>query len=329
MAKPKVYVTRQLTSEAMDYLEQNCQLKYWASENPVPREILSQEVSTVDGLLSMLADRIDGQLFASAPRLRVVSNMAVGFDNIDVTAATQRGIMVTNTPGVLTEATADLAWALLMAAARRVVEGDNLVRRGEWRGWSPLFMCGQDIYGATLGIIGMGRIGQAVARRARGFGMRVLYHKRNRDLEAERELGLEYAGLEQLLRNSDYVSLHCPLTPETKNLLGDREFALMKPTTVLINTARGPVVDENALYRALSDKTIWAAGLDVFNVEPIPPDHPLLALDNLVVAPHVGSATYSTRASMAMMAARAVVQGTTGHVPESLLNPEYQYHSNI
>jgi glyoxylate reductase len=328
MSKPKVYLTRKLTDQAMEYLSANCDLRYWDGDDAVPREVLLREVREVEGILSMLADPMNEEVFKAAPKLKVVSNMAVGFDNIDVPLATNRGIMVTNTPGVLTEATADMAWALLMASARRIGEADKLVRAGEWQGWSPLFMCGQDVYGSTLGIIGMGRIGLAVARRAKGFGMQVIYNKRNRDLEAEQELGLQYVSLEDLLKNSDYVSVHCPLTPETKHMLGEKEFAMMKPTAILVNTARGAVIDEEAMYRALRDKLIWAAGLDVFNREPISADHPLLALDNVVVAPHLGSATYNTRSEMAMISARAVIQGVTGHVPEFLLNPEYQYHSN-
>jgi glyoxylate reductase len=328
MSKPKVYLTRKLTDQAMEYLSANCELRYWDGDDAVPREVLLREVRDVEGILSMLADPMNEEVFKAAPKLKVVSNMAVGFDNIDVPLATNRGIMVSNTPGVLTEATADMAWALLMASARRIGEADKLVRAGEWQGWSPLFMCGQDVYGSTLGIIGMGRIGLAVARRAKGFGMQVIYNKRNRDLEAEQELGLQYVSLEDLLKNSDYVSVHCPLTPETKHMLGEKEFAMMKPTAILVNTARGAVIDEEAMYRALRDKLIWAAGLDVFNREPISADHPLLALNNVVVAPHLGSATYNTRSEMAMISARAVIQGVTGHVPEFLLNPEYQYHSN-
>lgn len=324
MEKPCIYVTKKLPGEAMGLLEQECHVKCWEGEGPVPGEVLKREISSVQGVLTMLSDKVDGPLMDLAPTLKVISNMAVGFDNIDIEAATSRAIMVANTPGVLTEATADLAWSLLMAAARRIVEGDNLVRNGGWKTWSPMFMCGQDVYGTTLGIIGMGRIGLAVARRARGFGMRVLYYKRNRDLEQERESGLEYADLKKLLAQSDYVSIHCPLTSETRNLLGKKEFDIMKPTAVLVNTSRGPVIDEQALYQALKDKKIWAAGLDVFYKEPVPQDHPLLSLDNVVLAPHVGSATFSTRTKMAAVAAQNLVEGLSGRVPKFLVNPGYQ-----
>ena len=326
MNKPKVYITRKLMDEVMDYLNLHCNVAVWEGVGAVPRVVLAKELAGVQGVLTMLTDHVDGELLDYEPDIKIVSNMAVGFDNIDVTAATERGVMIANTPGVLTETTADVAWALLMAAARRLVEGDRLVRNGGWQTWSPLFMCGQEVAGSTIGIIGLGRIGAAVARRAKGFGMKVMYNKRNRDLEAERELGIEYASFEQLLRESDFVSVHCPLKPETRGLLGDAEFELMKPSAVLINTARGPIVDEAALYRALKERKIWAAGLDVFEKEPLDQYHPLLSLDNLVVAPHIGSATIATRSKMAMLAAENLVQGVTGHVPKFLVNPEYDYN---
>ncbi len=326
MDKPKVYVTRKLMDEVVDFLNENCEVKYWEGDGAVPREVLEQEISSVQGVLTVITDRVDGALLDLAPGLRIVSNMGVGFDNIDVQAATSRGVMVANTPGVLTETTADLAWALLMAASRRVVEGDKLVRNGGWKVWSPLFMCGQDVYGATLGIVGLGRIGLAVARRAKGFGMKVIYYKRTRDLEAEKELGIEYVSMENLLTQSDFISIHCPLNPDTRNLFGDKEFEMMKPSAILVNTARGGVIDEEALYRALRNGKIWAAGLDVFQVEPLFPEHPLLTLDNVVINPHVGSATIATRFKMAMRAAQNLVQAVTGQVPTYLVNPEYRHH---
>ncbi|HWJ02209.1 MAG TPA: D-glycerate dehydrogenase [Verrucomicrobiae bacterium] len=326
MEKPKVYVTRKLMDQVMEYLNQHCTVKVWDGEETAPRAVVEKEIREVEGLLTVLSVRVDEQLLDLNPGLKIVSNMAVGFDNINVSAATARGVMVGNTPGVLTETTADVAWALMMAAARRVVEGDKLTRSGGWEAWSPLFMCGQDVYGTTLGIVGLGRIGMAMARRAKGFGMKVLYTKRNRDLEAEKELGLEYVSMEQLLKDADYVSIHCPLTPETTHLFGEREFNKMKPTAILVNTSRGPVIDEAALFKALKERKIWAAGLDVFEKEPVDPNHPLLTLDNLVVTPHIGSATISTRTKMAMRAAENLVQGVTGHVPKYLVNPEYEYN---
>ncbi len=321
MNRPKIYVTRAIPEAGLNLLK-DCDLRIWREERAVPREVLAQELAWADGLLCMLSDRIDGELLDGAPNLKIVSNMAVGYDNINVPDCTARRVMVTNTPGVLTETTADLAWALLMATARRVVEGARVIERGQWKSWAPMFLAGMDVYGATLGLVGMGRIGRAVARRARGFDMKVIYHNRRRDPEAERELGVEYRGLDDLLRESDFVSLHMPLTPETRGMIGEREISLMKPTAVLINTARGAVVDEMALYRALEGKKIWAAGLDVFEVEPVPLDNPLLKLDNVVAIPHIGSASIATRTKMAVMAAQSVLAGVTGQRPQNLVNPE-------
>ncbi len=252
----------------------------------------------------------------------MISNYAVGYDNIDVAAATARGILVCNTPGVLTETTADLAWALLMAAARRVVAADGYLRAGKWRSWSPQLMLGQDVHGATLGIVGFGRIGQAVARRAQGFGMRILYHDLERKAQAEEAVGAEFAGLRDLLRASDFVSVHTPLTEETHHLIGSEELALMKPTAVLINTARGPVVDGGAVAEALRERRIFAAALDVFEREPPAPDDPLLKLDNAVVVPHIASASVATRTRMAMMAAENLLAGLRGERPPHLVNLE-------
>ena len=270
----------------------------------------------------MLTDPIDTVVLHAGRRLRIVAQMAVGYDNVDVAAATERGILVTNTPGVLTETTADLAFALLLAAARRVVEGDRLARTGGWKSWHPSFLLGQDVHGATLGIVGLGQIGQAVARRARGFDMRILYHDRTRHVEAEAGLSAEFVDLEHLLRESDFVSLHVPLSPETRHLIGGRELALMKPTAVLVNAARGPVVDQQALYEALRERRIAAAGLDVMEVEPIPVDDPLLTLDNVVITPHVGSASVATRAKMAEMAVESILQALRGELPVRCVNPE-------
>lgn len=248
--------------------------------------------------------------------------MAVGYNNIDVSAATRKGIMVTNTPDVLTETTADLTFALLMATARRLLEASDYLRRGEWKTWSPMLLTGQDVHGATLGIIGMGRIGEAVAKRAKGFDMRVLYHNRNRKPEVEEKLGVTYADLPTLLKESDFVCILTPYTSETHHLIGKGELAIMKKTAVLINTSRGGVVDENALYEALTTGTILAAGLDVFEQEPVPLNHPLLSLPNVVALPHIGSASVQTRTRMAELAAQNLLQALAGELPENLVNTE-------
>jgi glyoxylate reductase len=270
----------------------------------------------------LLTDRIDAALLAAAPRLRVVANMAVGYDNIDVEACTRRGVLVTNTPGVLTETTADLVWALMMAAARRVVEAQKFIEADRWRTWSPLLLTGQDVYGATLGIIGAGRIGAAVARRAVGFGMRIMYHNRRSAPELEAATGAVYAGLEELLAAADFVVTLVPLSAETHHLIGVDQLRLMKPSAVLVNAARGPVVDEQALYQALSEGWIWAAGLDVWEQEPIRASHPLLSLPNVVALPHIGSASIATRTRMAVMAAANLVAAVRGERPENVVNAE-------
>jgi glyoxylate reductase len=284
--------------------------------------VLLQEVADCDGLLCLLTDPIDAEVIAAGARLRVISQIAVGVDNIDLRAATARGIPVGHTPGVLTEATADFTFALLMAAARRIPEGVDYVRAGKWRTWEPMGLLGVDIWGATLGIVGMGRIGTAVARRARGFAMHILYYDPTRRPELEAELGVEYAALDDLLARSDFVSLHCPLTPETHHLIGEAALKRMKPTAILINAARGPVVDPAALVRALSEGWIRAAALDVTEPEPIPPDHPLLSLPNCIVVPHIASATVSTRERMAAMAAENLLAGLRGQRLPYCANPE-------
>lgn len=319
---PKVYVCRRLPAAALHRLAGRCRLGLWDSEEPVPPEVLREAVGEADGLLTTLTDRIDAALLDRAPNLRVVSNFAVGYDNVDVAACTARGIVVTNTPGVLTEATADLAFALLLAAARRLPEAERFLRAGRWTGWKPMELAGVDVHGATLGIVGFGRIGRAVARRARGFDMRVLYWNRTPRPEAAAETGAEHRPLDDLLRESDFVSVHCALTSETRGLIGERELGLMKPSAILVNTARGAVVDEAALHRALAAGRLRAAGLDVYAAEPIGPDHPLLALDNVVALPHIGSATEATRTRMAVLAAENLLAVLAGRRPEHLVNPE-------
>ncbi|PPA87346.1 D-glycerate dehydrogenase [Brevibacillus laterosporus] len=310
--KPFVYVTRKVAKEAMNLLATIATVEVWDQEYPVPRDILLDKAKRSDGLYVMLSDRIDRELIDAAPHLKVVSTLAVGYDNIDVEACKKRGIVVTNTPDVLTDATADLAFGLLMAAGRRFVEANRVLMNGEWKTWSPYFMAGQRIHGATIGIIGMGRIGEAVAKRASGFDMRILYHNRSRKVEAEETYGATYCSLPDLLCESDYVVLLTPLTEETKGLMGAEQFAMMKSTAVFINASRGATVDEVALYQALKQETIWAAGLDVFQQEPIPTDHPLLSLPNVVALPHIGSATYETRDRMAMLVAQNLVAVLSG-----------------
>jgi glyoxylate reductase len=319
--KPKIYITRKLPELVVERLRVVCELKMWENEeDPVPREILEKEILDVDGLYCLLTESIDQPLLNLAQRLKIVSNMAVGYNNIDVAAATKKGIMVTNTPGVLTETTADLTFALLMASARRIVEASDYLREGKWKTWSPMQLTGQDIYGATLGILGLGRIGEALAKRARGFDMNILYHNRSRKLEAEEQLGIQYAGKETLLRESDFVCVLTPFTPKTKNYIGVEELSLMKPTSVLINTARGGIVNEDALYHALRNGEIWGAGLDVFEEEPVRTDHPLLSLPNVVALPHIGSASLATRLRMASLAAENLLQGLQGERPKNLVN---------
>jgi glyoxylate reductase len=310
--KPKVYVTRKLPAPALDELARACEVEIWDRETPPPYETIAARVADKDGLLCLLTDRIDAALMDAAPRLKVISQCAVGYDNVDVAAAKARGIAVGNTPGVLTDATADFAFTLMLAAARRVVEGADFVRAGKWETWGLSLLLGLDVFGATLGIVGMGRIGQAVAKRARGFEMRVLYHDAVRRPEAERALGVEYRPLDDLLAEADFVSLHVSLNPQTRGLIGARELRRMKPSAVLVNTARGPVVDTEALYDALSRGEIAAAALDVTDPEPLPADHKLLTLPNVIVTPHIASATVTSRTRMALMAVRNLIAGVRG-----------------
>jgi glyoxylate reductase len=310
--KPKVFVTRHLPQVARDELERSCDVEIWDYEYPPRYELIKEKIRDKAGLLCLLTDQIDSALMDAATELKVISQCAVGFDNIDVAAATARGIIVGNTPGVLTDATADFTFTLMLSAARRVVEGMDYVRAGKWETWGLTLLLGQDVYGATLGIIGMGRIGQAVAKRARGFAMRVLYYDQQRLPEVEQSLGVEYCSLDDLLAEADFVSLHVNLTPETKSLIGARELGLMKPNSVLVNTARGPIVDPEALYAALKSGSIAAAALDVTDPEPLPTGHKLLSLSNLIVVPHIASATVTSRTQMALIAVRNLVAGLEG-----------------
>jgi len=318
---PRVFVTRAIPEPGLSPLRAATQLEVWPDELPPPYATLLQKAAAVDGLLCLVTDRIDAGLLAAAPRLKALSQMAVGVDNIDLAAATARGLPVGHTPGVLTETTADFAWALLMAAARRVVEGDRFTRAGRWRTWGPMLLLGPDVSGATLGLVGFGRIGQAMARRARGFDMRVLYYDRQRHPQAEQALGAAYAELDELYARSDFVSLHTSLNPTTHHLVGEAAFALMKPGAILVNTSRGPVVDPQALYSALHSGRLAGAALDVTDPEPLPMDSPLLTLDNLIIAPHIASASFQARGKMAAMAAENLLAGLAGQRVPHCANP--------
>ncbi|HIP88337.1 MAG TPA: D-glycerate dehydrogenase [Anaerolineales bacterium] len=317
-----IYITRPIPEAGLRLLREACVVRMWEGELPPPKEVLLREVAGCDGLLCLLTDPIDKEVIDAGKRLRVISQYAVGVDNIDLEAATARGIPVGHTPGVLTEATADLTFALLLAAARRIPEGVEHVRQGRWRTWEPMVLLGREVWGKTIGIVGLGRIGTAVARRARGFAMRVLYHSRSRKPDLEAELGVEYTPLEDLLAQADFVSLHCPLTPETHHLIDEAALRRMKPTAILINAARGPVVDTDALLRALREGWIEAAALDVTDPEPLPADHPLLDLPNCIVVPHLGSATVAARERMAVMAAENLLAGLHGERLPYCANPE-------
>ena len=322
--KPKVYLTRKITPEALDMISEVAEIKLWTGELAIPCETLLEQVKDIDGLLCLLNDKVDAPIMDAAPRLKVISNCAVGYDNIDIAEATKRGILVGNTPGVLSETTADFAFALLMAAARRVAEADKYTRRGLWQvAWEPMLLLGQDIHHSTLGIVGLGRIGIEVARRAKGFQMHVLYHNRTRREDAERELGVEYvATLLELLSRSDLVSLHVPLTEDTKGMIGPIEFSMMKPTSILVNTSRGQVVDQKALYKALKSGQIAAAAIDVTEAEPIPMDDPLFTLENIIITPHMASASTATRTKIAIMAAANLIAGLQGKMLPNCVNPE-------
>jgi len=321
---PRVFVARRIPAEGLDVVTAACAADVWEDELPPPRAELLRRIAACDGVLTLLTDQVDDEfLDAAGPALKVVSNYAVGFDNVDVPACTRRGIPVGNTPGVLTDTTADLAWALLMATTRRVAEGDRYVRAGRWRTWGPELLLGGDVHGATLGIVGFGRIGQAVARRAAGFGMTVLYWDRSpKSPVLERELNASHAELDDLLARSDLVTLHVSLNDETRHLIDAAALARMKPSAVLVNTSRGPVVDQAALAEALAGGTIAAAGLDVTDPEPISPDDPLLELDNCLVVPHIASASRATRGKMAAMAAANLLAGLRGERLPNPVNPE-------
>ena len=333
--KPRVFVTREIAPEGIAKLAKHARVEVWPRDTPPPYAELKRHASEADALLTMVTDRIDAALIASAPMLRVISNLAVGLDNIDVAAATAAGVAVGHTPGVLTDATADLAFALLMASARRVAEGDREVRARRWRTWGPKVMLGRDVFGATLGIIGWGQIGRAMGRRGLGFNMRVLYAARtsrtrsSKDASDNRNAGAIEVPLSQLLKESDFVSLHVPLTPETKHLIGAKELAQMKRGAILVNTARGAVIDQLALSRALESGHLGGAGLDVTDPEPIARNDSLLKLPNVVITPHIGSASYTSRRKMAEVAADNIIAVLKGNPPPFCANPEVKIRPAI
>ena len=320
--KPKILVTREVFDETLAYLAAHCEVDSNQPDQPFDAATLAARIKDKDGVVCCLTDRIDEALLAGCTRLKVAANIAVGYNNIDVPACTARGVMATNTPGVLDDSTADLAWTLILATARRLTEAEAYIRSGNWHGWHLKQMLGVDVHHATLGIIGMGRIGQQIARRAAGFKMRVLYQNRNRwPADVEKWLNAEYAAKDELLAQADFVVLQVPYSPATHHYIGAAELKKMKPTAILINSTRGGVVDDSALINALKDGTIRAAGLDVFEGEPqLNPG--FLQLKNVVLAPHIGSSTEATRRAMAMTAAQNAVVALTGGVPPNLLNPE-------
>lgn len=323
MQKHKVFVTREIPERGIRIIKKRFDAEVWTDPAPPPKQVIIQKAAKVNALASLLTDQIDAEVFDAAPSLKIVAQLAVGYDNIDVKEATKRGIYVTNTPGVLTETTADFAWTLLMAVARRVVEADKYIRSGKWKvGWHPTMILGRDVYGATLGIIGIGRIGAALAKRARGFDMKIFYYDVIRRQDLEKTLGLEFTDLDTLLQKSDFVSIHVPLMKSTYHLIDERKLKLMKKTAFLINNSRGPVIDEKALYKALKGGQIAGAGMDVFEQEPTPMDNPLLTLDNVVVAPHISSGSIETRSKMAEMVAENLVAFFEGKVPPNLVNRE-------
>jgi glyoxylate reductase len=321
MPKAKVFITHPLYPDAQDLLQRACDCEFWSKPERPSRDEFLHSLKEKEGLVCLLTERVTEDVLRAAPKLRIVANVAVGYDNIDVPACSRRGVVVSNTPGVLDETTADFAWLLMMAAARRLVEADQYVRAGNWQGWNFDQFCGTDVWGKTIGIVGFGRIGRAVARRAGGFGMKVLYHSRTRAPgDIEKEFRAEYRDLNALLAESDFVTLHVPLNAETRQMFDAPKLFRMKPTAFLINTSRGPVVDEAALVHALESQKIAGAGLDVFEQEPFV--HPGLKRPNVVLAPHLGSASHETRARMALLAAQNVVALFQGQRPPNLVNPE-------
>ena len=323
MSKQKVYVTREIPDSGLKMIREHFDAEVWPEYGPPPQEVIIEKVGNVDAIVSLLSDKIDAEVFGAARKLKIVAQMAVGFDNIDVKLATKIGIHVTNTPEVLTETTADFAWALLMAVARRVVEADRYVRTGKWKvSWHPSMLLGRDIHGATMGIVGAGRIGSAVAKRAKGFNMKILYYDVVPRPGLEKELGAKNVDLDTLFKESDFISVHVPLTNQTHHMINEEKLRLMKKTAHLINNSRGAVIDETALCRALKEEWIAGAGLDVYEREPTQLNNPLLKFDNVVLAPHISSSSHETRSRMAKMVAENLIAFFEGTTPPNLVNPE-------
>jgi len=324
--KERIFVTRRIPGKGLDLLKDRYDTVVWEEETPPRQEQIIDFSKDAVGIVTLLSDVIDRKMIESLPKLKVISQYAVGYDNIDISTANKRGIIVTNTPGILTETTADLTWALIMATSRRIVEADAYVRKGNWKvAWGPEMLAGTDVFGATLGIIGLGRIGCAVARRAKGFNMKVIYASRsesNETKEIENYVGASKVELETILKEADIVTIHLPLTSATRNLIDDKMLRIMKKGAILINTARGPIVNEKALADALTSGHLRAAGLDVFHVEPTSSSNPLLRLQNVVVLPHIGSASISTREKMGEMCAVNIIAALEGEVPPNIVNPE-------
>lgn len=320
----KVFVTGKLSDKAFNALQNFAQVDAYESDDPMPREEVEARLDGKDALVCILGDKVDKELFQKRPQLKLVANVAVGYDNINIADANDAGVLITNTPGVLDNATADLAFGLLLSAARRIVEADGFVRRGEWKGWKRELMLGAELHGKTLGIVGMGRIGKAVAKRARAFGLNIIYARKGEDKKADDALKkafeAERVSLSDLCKRSDFISVHCPLRQETRHLIGKAEFALMQPHCVLVNTSRGAVIDEEAMIEALESKRIASCGLDVFEREPLVPER-LIALPNVVLAPHIGSATKETRAGMDELAVKGLVEAFSGKLPSNAVNP--------
>ena len=317
----KVFVTRAIPEEGLNLLRKYCEVEVSPYDRMLTKEELLEKVQGKNAVITQLTDKVDKEFFEAAKDVKIVANYAVGFDNIDLEEATIRGVYITNTPDVLTNATAELAWALLFATARRVVESDKFMRSGKFQGWAPMLFLGKGVTGKTLGIIGAGRIGQAFAKMAKGFDMKILYTARSPKKEFEEETGAQYVDLDTLLKESDFVSIHVPLAPETRHLIGEKELKLMKKSAILINTGRGPVVDEKSLVKALKNKDIYAAGLDVYEREPMFEEE-LAQLDNVVMLPHIGSATEEARRDMSILVAQNIIDVIEGRVPRTLVNKD-------
>jgi glyoxylate reductase len=323
--KPYIFITRKLPEDVIEVLHDHYEVGMWDKEDvPVPRDVLLKEVAQADALLTMLSDSINQEVLTVGKKLKVIANLAVGYDNIDIQTASEKGIAVCNTPDVLTDTTADLTFALLLATARRIVEAAEYVKNDQWKSWSPLLLAGHDIHHKTIGIVGMGKIGEAVAKRATGFEMDILYYNRTRKLEAERNLGVQYTPFEDLVKKSDFIVCLTPLTAETKNLFTREVFQKMKSSAIFVNASRGPVVDEEGLYQALLQGEIAGAGLDVFETEPIRSSHPLLTLPNVVAIPHIGSSSVETRNTMMKLCLENIMSVIEGKTPKTLINKDWQ-----